>query len=221
MLTLNNPLEKDVLKAVFNASKMRLQRNKIRDNLHKKYEKYAEGSFDVVLQRRLNNLCTQGLLQREYIERKAFYFIPSDAKSEAQHLLVRDDIYDLTESFDTKWLLMLRHLLDALIKDGINPYVYFQSNCLMFVGGIPRTFHKSKEDMQAIIEWENALETRAQKEGITKEEYWVKMLRKAKQMPKGAPRILTSLGFTEKEIEELRERQGGTFKVTRRTKKKS
>lgn len=75
--------------------------------------------------------------------------------------------------------------------------------------------------MQAFIDWENALETRARKEGITKEEYWRKMLKKAAPMPKGVPRILTSLGFTEEEIKELRERQGGTFKVTRRTKKKS
>lgn len=40
-------------------------------------------------------------------------------------------------------------------------------------------------------------------------------------MPKGVPRILTFMGFTGEEIEELRKTQGGTFKVTRRTKKKS
>jgi len=222
MLTLNDPIEKDVLKAVFDASQMRLQRFKIRDQLHSKYEKkYAEGSFDVVLQRRLNSLCTRGLLQKEYVEREAFYFIPNEAKSTVQRVFMRDDIYDLTDSFDIKRLRMLRNLLETMRKEGTDPYVYFQSNCLTFVGGIPRTFHKSKEDMQAIIEWENALETRAQKEGITKEEYWSNKLKEAAQMPKGARRMLTSLGLTEEEIKELRERQGGTFKVTRRTKKKS
>jgi len=221
MLTLNDPLEKDVLKVVFNASEMRLQRCKIRDQLRSKYENnYAEGSFNVVLQRRLNRLCVCGLLQKEYVELEAFYFIPNEARSKAQRVLMRDDIYDLTDCFDIKWLQMLRNLLVALRKEGVDPYVYFQSYCLGFVGGIPRTFHKSKEDMQAFIDWENALETRAQKEGITKEEYWRKMLKKAAPMPKGAQRILTSLGFTEEEIEELRKAQGGTFKVTLRRRKR-
>jgi len=228
MLTIND-LERDILNAVLEAPQMRLQRFGIRDQLRSKYEKpyaggnpraYAKGSFDVVLQRRLDSLSALGFLKREYIDRKSFYFIPNRMKSQIQRVLVRNDIYDLTDSFDIKWLRMLRGLLDSLKKEGVDPYEYFKSNCLVFVGGIPRTFHKSKEDMQAIIEWENALETRAQKEGITKEEYWSNKLKEAAQMPKGPRRILTSLGFTEEEIEELRERQGGTFEVTRRTRKK-
>jgi len=150
---------------------------------------------------------------------KSTYELSDEMKSEIEKKLLKDDLYDLTDSFDVKWLRMLRNLLDNMRKEGIDPYAYFQSNCLTFVGGIPRTFHKSKEDMQAIIDWENVLENRARKEGITKEEYWRKKLKEAEKLT-GVPRILTSLGFTKEEIEELRKKQGGTFKVTRISKKK-
>ena len=152
---------------------------------------------------------------------KSTYELSNKMKSEIEKKILQDDLYDLTDSFNVKWLRMLRNLLDNMKKEGTDPYTFFQSNCLMFVGGIPHTFHKSKEGMQHSIDWEIGLENRAQKDGLTKEDYWRKMLTKAARMPKGVPRMLTSMGHTEEEIEESRTRQGGTFKVTRYSRKKS
>lgn len=171
---------------------------------------------------KLKQLLVSGKLQKTLNEKgRPVYFAPKKHHKFIEKLIAKRDIYDLTDYFDVKWLKMLRNLLVNMRKEGTDPYVYFQSYCLGFIGGIPYTFYKTKEDMQAKIEWEKVLETRARKEGLTKEEYWRKMLKKAARMPKGVPRILTSLGFTKEEIDELRRKQGGTFKVTRRTRKKS
>jgi len=117
MLTLNDPIEKDVLKAVFDASQMRLQRFKIRDQLRSKYEKqYAEGSFDVVLQRRLDSLCARDLLKKVYVERRAFYFIPNNAKDKIKLLMEKREIKKKIDQIPPEFLQELNRFLDSLVK---------------------------------------------------------------------------------------------------------
>lgn len=165
----------------------------------------------------LEELKEKGLVEQSLKGRHP-YRITEKGRSHFDKELLKRDIYDLTEFFDIKWLEMLRRMLANMRVHGTDPEVFFKDNCLTFVGGIPRTFEKSVKGMRAIIEWEKGLEIRATKEGMTKEDYWRKKLKEAKKL-KGVRRILTSLGFTEEEIEELRRQQGGTFKVTRLTKK--
>ena len=96
MLALNDPIEKDVLTVLLNAPQNRLQRCKIKQKLEPKYEglgkKYAKGSFDPVLQRRLDRLCSLDVLKKEYVERSAFYFITDEAKDEVKLLVEKQEI---------------------------------------------------------------------------------------------------------------------------------
>lgn len=131
------------------------------------------------------------------------YFLSEKGKRYVKQELLRRDFYDLTDSFDIKWLEMLRNLLDGMRKTDTDPKVFFKDNCLAFIGGLPYTFPKSMEGMKMwVIDFEKGLEIRARKYGLTKEEYWIKKLKESVKM-KGVPRILTSLGYTEEEIEEL------------------
>jgi len=88
MLTLNDSIEKDILALLLHTQQNRLQRHKIKQQLKPQYEglgkKYAEGSFDPVLQRKLNRLCALGILRKKYEARSAFYFIVDKAKDEVK-----------------------------------------------------------------------------------------------------------------------------------------
>lgn len=174
----------------------------------------------------LKELVNDGLMEKKPGSREESfrprYFIPEKAKNKVDKLLLRNDIYDIVDSFDTKWLEMLRRFLDGLRKEGDDPKEFFNRYCLAFIRGIPYNFEKSMEGMKNVLLFERHLEKLAAKKGVTKDEYFKEMVKYVTAQPKGMRRILAYLkymGLTEEDIEKLRERQGGTFKVTRYTRK--
>ena len=94
MLTLNDPLELDILTVLLNALQTRLQRKEMRDQLFPKYEgkPYGKDTFDVVLQRKLDRLCSLGILRKEYVARSAFYFIMEEMRDEVKLLVEKQEI---------------------------------------------------------------------------------------------------------------------------------
>lgn len=123
MLTLNGPIEKEVLTVLFNVQD-RLQRCEIRDRLLPKYEgvgkKYAKGSFDVVLQRTLDRLRAKKLIEKDYVERDAFYFIPDKAKNTVETLLLKDEVKEkVNQSIDEMNLVEIRAWLSRFEEHGL------------------------------------------------------------------------------------------------------
>lgn len=171
MLTLNDPIELDVLVVLFNSHEMRMQRNKIRDQLFQKYGKeYSEGSFDVVLQRRLDRLAS--ILERDYVSRASFYSIRKKMKKKVERRIKEKDFQSLIASLDARWLGPLRNLLVKLNET--QPYLegFLNTNCITFVGDIPCTFHKSVEGMQSHIAFETSLQQRHERDlGKFREEF--------------------------------------------------
>lgn len=153
--------------------------------------------------------------------RGAYYLTPKGCKKASMERL-KGDIYNLVDSFGTKWLQILSSLVNNMRNEGTDPEVFFRSNCLAFLGGIPYTFEKSIEGMKYVQSFEKDIEVRGAKEGLTKEECFKKLLTKISKQPKGFPRLLTYMSFflTKEGIEELRKQQGGTFTVTRRRPKR-
>ena len=185
----------------------------------KDIEKNCNGARNTV-KKYLDELKDEELVEQS-LDGRHPYRITEKGKKHFEKLMIGDDIYDLTRSFDAKWLEILRRLLRNMRKHGTDPSEYFQRSCIAFVGGLPYTFGKSKEEFQVnVLDFESRLERNGRKEGLTKEEYWRKKLKEAENL-KGAHKILTIRGYTEEEIEEMRIRQGGTFKVTLYTRKKS
>jgi len=131
------------------------------------------------------------------------YRITEKGKEYFARKLIRGDLYDLTDSFDTKWLEILRRLIRNMRKHGTNPADYFKNNCIAFVGGLPHYFHKSKEGMERALLREKELSERAAKEGLTKEEYFRKYLKLVAKLPEGMPRMLAHEGKTEEQIETI------------------
>ena len=94
------------------------------------------------------------------------YRITEKGKKHFEKLMIDDDIYDLTRSFDAKWLEILRRLLRNMRKHGTDPSEYFQRSCIAFVGGLPYTFSKSKEEFQVnVLDFESRLERNGRKDG--------------------------------------------------------
>jgi hypothetical protein len=118
MLTINNPLETDILVVLMNASQRRLQRHKIRDKLRSKYLKtrYARGSFDVVLQRSLNHLCILGALQKDYVARAVFYFIPNSEKGKVKLFLYKQGLKKEIDQMSPEEIQKLKKTLDAALS---------------------------------------------------------------------------------------------------------
>jgi len=93
MLALNDPIMIDILSVLLQG---RLRRCKIRDKLLQKYEsRYARGSFDVVLQRRLDKL--SWIIKKEYVERAAFYSIREEMKAEVELLVKKQETKEKIE----------------------------------------------------------------------------------------------------------------------------
>lgn len=117
MLTLNNELEKDILAVLLHVPNARLQRKQIRDQLSSRYaKKYAKGSFDVVLQRRLDHLGRLGVLKVEYVERSAFYFIVDKMKDEVKLLLEKEDFKTEIDQMAPQFFQELKKFLDFLVE---------------------------------------------------------------------------------------------------------
>jgi predicted transcriptional regulator len=131
------------------------------------------------------------------------YRITEKGRKHFERLVSKRDIYDLTDSFDTKWLEILRRLLRNMREHGTNPADFFRNNCIAFVGGLPHYFHKSKEGMERALHREKELSERAAKEGLTKEEYFKKRAKLVAKLPEGMPRWLAHEGKTEEQIETI------------------
>ena len=185
-------------------------------------EKYCTASRNTVKDY-LEELKDEDLVEQSLKGRHP-YCITENGKEYFEKLIVKRDSGALIDSLEPEYarilLESLHTLLDSMKKEGTDPKEYFKSSCLAFIGGTSNTFHKSIEGMRQLIDREKRLETRARKEGLTLEEFIRKIKKKAEKL-KGARRMLTVLGYTEEEIEEMRKKQGGTFKVTRYTKKSS
>ena len=74
-------------------------------------------------------------------------------------------------------------------KKGTDPYTFFQSNCLTFVGGIPRTFHKSMDGMKNALSFEKNLYVQAIKKGLSKEKFYADVLKRISKLD-GIERLL-------------------------------
>ncbi|MFC1487617.1 hypothetical protein ACFLRN_08035 [Thermoproteota archaeon] len=120
---------------------------------------------------------------------KSTYELSNKMKSEIEKKLLKDDLYDLTDSFNVKWLRILRNLLNNMKKKGTDPYTFFQSNCLTFVGGIPRTFHKSMDGMKNALSFEKNLYVQAIKKGLSKEKFYADVLKRISKLD-GIERLL-------------------------------
>lgn len=229
MLTLNDPIELDVLTVLFNTPEMRMQRYKIRDQLFPKYRKeYSEGSFDVVLQRRLDRLAP--ILEKEYVSRASFYSIRKKMKKKVEKMIKEKEFQSLIPSLDARWLVPLRNLLVKLNET--QPYLegFLNTNCITFVGDIPCTFHKSVEGIQSHIAFERSLQQRHERDlekfreefmntrdkismdrvdakikeevGWSTSEYLKKLLKKAEK-EEGIRKIMTVLGITDEMLEKM------------------
>jgi hypothetical protein len=141
VLTLNDDIVTDILTVLFHAPQMHMQRNKIRDQLFPTCQKqYVEGSFDVVLQRRLDKLSR--FVEKEYVKRSAMYSIRKETKDEVEKLLKEHDIHLQVSSLDTKWLNPLRNLFIRMKKE--DPNRALDTYCFTFIGDIASGF-SSKE----------------------------------------------------------------------------
>jgi hypothetical protein len=154
---------------------------------------------------------------------RSAYHIPKEKQNQVKKLRAKRDIYNLTNSFDTKWLLMLQGFLEEVRKRSGDPEEFFDCYCLGFIGGIPYNFEKSLEGMKYALSFEKNLSVQATRKGMTKEKYFREVLKKISKLD-GIQKILDYLrymGVTEEEIEESLKQQGGTYKVRlyRREKK--
>jgi len=119
MLTLNDPIGIDILTVVLKAPQMRIQRYKVRDQLFPKYEDkpYVKDTFDVVLQRRLDKLCSLGVLKKDYVERSAFYSIPNEMRDEVNLLVekqgLKEKIDQMTPQKIQEFLKFLAFLVES------------------------------------------------------------------------------------------------------------
>jgi len=185
-------------------------------------EKYCTASRNTVKDY-LEELKDEDLVEQSLKGRHP-YSITENGEQYFKKLMTKRKSNSLIDSLEPEYadtlLESLTTLLNSMEEEGTDPKAYFKSNCLAFIGGTSNTFHKSIEGMQRILNVEKRHEERARKEGLTLEEYIRKIKKKAEKM-KGIRRMLTVQGYTEEEIEEMRRKQGGTFKVTRYTRKKS
>ncbi len=234
MLTLNDPIEIDILSVLLNAPQMRMRRNEIKNELIPKYQgKYAEGSFDVILQRRLNKL--SWILEQDYVARSSFYSIRKKMKERVEKLIKESQCQSLVPFLNAKWLGPLRNLLIRMKNE--DPELALDNFCFTFIGDVPCAFTKSVEAMESHIIFEKSLRERhlhdlerfredfihahmkkdnigrAQVEkrikdevGWTVGEYLKKLLKKAEK-EKGVRKIMTVLGITEKMLEEIYKNQ--------------
>lgn len=120
MLRVNDELERDILVVLLNVSKNRLQRKEIRDQLKPKYVPnfYGKGSFDVVLQRKLDRLCISRLLDKEYDARASFYYIPNKAKDKIKFLLEKQEIKKKIDQMTPQEIQEFIKFIDFLAKSG-------------------------------------------------------------------------------------------------------
>lgn len=163
MLTLNDPIEIDILSVLLNAPQMRMRRNEIKNQLVPKYQgKYAEGSFDVVLQRRLDKL--SWILEKDYVARSSFYSIRKKMKERVENLIKKQEINSLIPSLDTRWLEPLRRFLIRVKHEGQDPKVFLNSHCITFIGDIPGAFPTSVEAMQSHLAFKRSLYKRHQRD---------------------------------------------------------
>jgi len=147
----------------------------------------------------LTELFDNGLVKRK--GRRGAYYLTQKGRKKAIAERLKGDIYDLTDSFDTKWLEILRRLLANMRKRGENPEEFFKHQCIAFVGGIPHYFDKSIEGMKYVLRFERDLEDRGAEDGLTKEEYFRKRVKRILKQPSGIRRMLASMGLEEEQIE--------------------
>jgi len=88
MLEGHNELEIDILNCLRLSLDMRLQRRDLKGKLAEKYvdKKYDIDTFDVTLQRKLNHLCVERLLEKDVKgHQQVYYHIPEGKQNEVEH----------------------------------------------------------------------------------------------------------------------------------------
>lgn len=86
-------LEFDIKYLLLNSPQMRSQWRTLRDGLHTNYEKgyKSKNSFGVVLQRRLNSLCSSGDIEKEVKgHQRVFYLIQEQSRKKVERELNRE-----------------------------------------------------------------------------------------------------------------------------------
>ena len=103
-------IEIDVLSTLTQNPNHRLQRCNIRNNLTEKYKKYAEDSFNNILQRKLSHLCSAGLLKKDDVgHQQVYYHIPKEKQQEVNQRLDKEEL-------KTRWVNMVDSAAPEEIK---------------------------------------------------------------------------------------------------------
>lgn len=189
---------------LFAADKKKRKRSEFIEELVKKKHEFAKNT----IYKYLDELVTDNLMKMEPGSREDSFRPVCSITKQGLKAVRQIDVHDLVDSFGTEWLEIIRRLLANMylqIRPGtdpsMNPEEFFKHQCIAFIGRIPYNFDKSIEGMKYVLRFERDLADRGAKDGLMKEEYFRKWLKRILEQPPGIRRILAGMGLEEEQIE--------------------
>jgi len=156
------------------------------------------------LQKRIKDLMDENWLSKNIFPESSrpIYYIPKSKINRVKELIEKKRFYSLAESFSPEWFSLFRKFVYGVEKFRKTPEEFFKEHCIAFIANIPCSFQKSIEGMQSHLYYEKRIEKLAEKNGISKEEQFRKMMEDAEKK-EGIEKLIIGLGLNREEIEKM------------------